>query len=419
MKTKLICIMLILAFALNLSACGNSQGNVNSSENGITIDMPQSEKDYLSENIGNGSIDNYNIINLQNSDTDKNIMEVKAVNNSAFSGKISGCYYANGNQIIIAADKLYLYDTQKGEKVASADISMEELCVQTYLGGYFVVGQENSGSSNGSFVESQSRDGIKGYLLNKDFDIENTISFNSLLSNDFVLGTADVTISQDGKQIAFGGLEGLYSYDVSSQKVRTILDYSKDGRANNMQILMIDSITFAGDKTLVYVGRGTSGSNGGEGVSVYGTVSIDTANLSITEKADYEIEEVQKGGDLLIMPQIFNRNNGTLLMLDVVSNTEKIMSFSGRSEGKDGVFCSVQGKYVATSILGENSVTINIYDTASGKNIHTETVKNSNSTYFLRVPQVLVLDESGICIVVLGRGIGEVSTLITTFGFKG
>ena len=106
-------------------------------------------------------------------------------------------------------------------------------------------------------------------------------------------------------------------------------------------------------------------------------------------------------------------------MLDTVSNTEKTMSFSSRSEGKDGVYCSGQGKYVATAILEESSVTINIYDTASGKSIHTETVQDSNSTYFLRVPQILILDESGTCIVVLGRGIDEVSTLITTFGFVG
>ena len=136
---------------------------------------------------------------------------------------------------------------------------------------------------------------------------------------------------------------------------------------------------------------------------------------------DYKVdtEEVQKGGKLLIMPQSFDKNNGTLLMLDTVSNTERTMSFSSRSEGKDGVYCSGQGKYVATAILEESSVTINIYDTASGKSIHTETVQDSNSTYFLRVPQILILDESGTCIVVLGRGIDEVSTLITTFGFMG
>ncbi len=408
MKTKFMCMILMLAFALNLSACGNSKENMNSSENGISIDMTQSEKDKALENIGNESSDN----NTKNT-------KVGTVNDSAFSGKIKGCYYADDNKIIVAADKLYLYDTQKGENIASADIFLEELCIQTYSDGYLIVGQEIGGGNNGSFMTSQNSQGINGYILSKDFKIEDTISFNGLLSDDFILGTADAAISQDGKQIAFGGLQGLYLYDASSQKVSTILNYSEDGRANNMQISTIDCLAFTDNKTLVYVGAGTSSSSGGDGISIYGTVSIDNANLSITRKADYEVGEVQRGGNLLVMPQSFNKNNGTLLMFDTVSNTEKMMTFSSSGEGKDGVFCSGQGKYVATSILGDTGVTINIYDTASGNVIHTETVEDSNSTYFLRVPQILILDDSNTCIVVLGRGISEVNTLITTFGFEG
>jgi len=421
MKTKWMCMILMLALALNLSACGNRQENGNSSEYGAINMDPQSEENDLSENTGNES-SNINVIDLQDNGTDKNIMAVSTVKDSAFSGKVSGCYYAGGSRIIVAADKLYLYDMGKGETIASADISMGDLCVQTFTDGYFVVGQGKAGGgdSNGSFAASDS-DGINGYILNKDFAIQDTISFSGLLSDDFIPQITGIAISQDGKQVAFGGLQGLYLYDVSSRKVRTILNYSEEGTAGNMQIVTMDSLTFTGNNTLVYVGMATDTSIGGDGVSVYGTVSTDSAKLTITKKGDYKVdtEEVQKGGNLLIMPQSFDKNNGTLLMLDTISNTEKTMSFSSRSEGKDGVYCSGQGKYVATAILKKNSVTINIYDTASGKKIHTETVQDSNSTYFLRVPQILILDESGTCIVVLGRGIDEVSTLITTFGFAG
>ena len=420
MKTKWMCMILMLALALNLSACGNRQENGNSSEYGAINMDPQSEENDLSENTGNES-SNINVINLQDNGTDKNMMAVSTVKDSAFSGKVSGCYYAGGSRIIVAADQLYLCDTGKGETIASADISMEDLCVQTFTDGYFVVGQGKAGGgSNGSFAASESG-GINGYILNKDFAIQDTISFSGLLSDDFIVQITGIAVSQDGKQVAFGGLSGLYLYDISSRKVRTILNYSEEGTAGNMQIVTMDSLTFTGNNTLVYVGMATDTSIGGDGVSVYGTVSTDSANLTITKKGDYKVdtEEVQKGGNLLIMPQSFDKNNGTLLMLDTISNTEKTMSFSSRSEGKDGVYCSGQGKYVATAILEESSVTINIYDTTSGKKIHTETVQDSNSTYFLRIPQILILDESGTCIVVLGRGIDEVSTLITTFSFAG
>ena len=421
MKTKWMCMILMLALALPLSACGDRQENGNSSENGAINMEPQSVEDDSSENTGNESSE-MNVIDQQDNGTDKNMMAVGGVKDSAFSGKVRGCYYADGSRIIVAADQLYLYDTGKSETIASADISMGDLCVQTFTDGYFVVGQGKAGGgdSNGSFAASDS-DGINGYILNKDFAIQDTISFSGLLSDDFIPQITGIAISQDGKQVAFGGLQGLYLYDVSSRKVRTILNYSEEGTAGNMQIAAMDSLTFTGDNTLVYVGMAADTSIGGDGVSVYGTVSTDSAKLTITKKGDYKVdtEEVQKGGNLLIMPQSFDENNGTLLMLDTVSNTERTMSFSSRSEGKDGVYCSGQGKYVATAILEESSVTINIYDTASGKSIHTETVQDSNSTYFLRVPQILILDESGTCIVVLGRGIDEVSTLITTFGFMG
>ncbi|MCR2048880.1 hypothetical protein NSB25_16550 [Acetatifactor muris] len=421
MKTKWMCMILMLALALNLSACGNRQENGNSSENGAINMETQSLEDASSENTGNESSE-MNVIDLQDNGTDKKIMEVGTVKNSTFSGKVKGCYYADGSRIIVAADQLYLYDTGKGETIASADISMEDLCVQTFTDGYFVVGQGKAGGggSNGSFAASESG-GINGYILNKDFAVQDTISFSGLLSDDFIPQITGIAVSQDGKQVAFGGLSGLYLYDVSSRKVRTILNYSEEGTADNMQIVTMDSLTFTGNNTLVYVGMATDASIGGDGVSVYGTVSTDSADLTITKKGDYKVdtEEVQKGGNLLIMPQSFDENNGTLLMFDTIANTENTMSFSSPSEGKDGVYCSGQGKYVATAVLEGSSVTINIYDTASGKNIHTETVQDSNSAYFMRIPQILILDESGTCIVVLGRGIDEVSTLITTFGFAG
>ena len=206
MKTKWMCMILMLALALNLSACGNRQENGNSSEYGAINMDPQSEENDLSENTGNES-SNINVINLQDNGTDKNMMAVSTVKDSAFSGKVSGCYYAGGSRIIVAADQLYLYDTGKGETIASADISMEDLCVQTFTDGYFVVGQGKAGGgdSNGSFAASESG-GINGYILNKDFAVQDTISFSGLLSDDFIPQITGIAISQDGKQVAFGGL---------------------------------------------------------------------------------------------------------------------------------------------------------------------------------------------------------------------
>ena len=275
MKTKWMCMILMFALALQLSACGNSQENENSSENGAVKIESQSEDNDSSENTGIESSDNDNMANQQDSDTDNKNTAVGTVQNSAFSGKVRGCYYADGNRIIVAADKLYLYDTETGQTIASADISIEDLCVQSYADGYLVVGQGSGSSSNTSFAASDSS-GINGYILNKDFAIQDTISFSGLLRDDFVLQTTGVAVSQDGKQIAFGGFQGLYLYDISSREIRTILNYSDEGTADNMQIVTMDSLTFTENGTLVYAGMAADTSIGGDGISVYGTVSTDS-----------------------------------------------------------------------------------------------------------------------------------------------
>ena len=190
-----MCMILMLALALHLSACGNSQENENSSENGAVKIESQSEDNDSSENTGNES-SNMDATNQQDNGTDKKNTAVGTVENSAFSGKVRGCYYADGNRIIVAADKLYLYDTETGQTIASADISIEDLCVQSYADGYFVVGQGSGGNSNASFAASDSS-GINGYILNKDFAIQDTISFSGLLRDDFVLQTTGVAVSQD------------------------------------------------------------------------------------------------------------------------------------------------------------------------------------------------------------------------------
>ena len=412
MKIKSIYMILVFTLSFILTACGN-QGEE------VSLSGTESTSFFEKENHSSTTQEEQSVMEKEDDAQNQNAgsqndtvqipMGTGMIDSSAFSGKVTGCYYADGEKIIIAADKLYLYDTQSGKSLANADICLQELNVQTFSKGYLVAGRE-SGNSSSEF---------KAYLLDKDFNVENTISFNGLIDNDFVLSTVGISVSDDGTQIAFCGMQGLYLYDMSSQKVSTVLNYSENAVANNMRILVIDSITFISNKSLVYTGSGINIGDSGNGFSIYGTVSVDNATLSITKNASYEVAELQKGGKLLVMPQSFNKNNGTLLMFDAASSTEQFMKFESDSEGKDGVFCSQNGNYVATASLSDTSVNIKIYDTVSGKVIHTEKVENSNSTYFLRIPQILVLDDSKTCIVILGRGIDEVDTLTTTFGFEG
>lgn len=340
MKIKSIYMILVFTLSFILTACGN-QGEE------VSLSGTESTSFFEKENHSSTTQEEQSVMEKEDDAQNQNAgsqndtvqipMGTGMIDSSAFSGKVTGCYYADEEKIIIAADKLYLYDTQSGKSLANADICLQELNVQTFSKGYLVAGRE-SGNSSSEF---------KAYLLDKDFNVENTISFNGLIDNDFVLSTVGISVSDDGTQIAFCGMQGLYLYDMSSQKVSTVLNYSENAVANNMRILVIDSITFISNKSLVYTGSGINIGDSGNGFSIYGTVSVDNATLSITKNASYEVAELQKGGNLLVMPQSFNKNNGTLLMFDSASSTEQFMKFESDSEGKDGVFCSQNGNYVA------------------------------------------------------------------------
>ena len=413
MKTKSLLIILAMMAAFSLSACGKEPKN----EQSLSFSTEQDKQEYQNTEPQKDTVSKKE--NGEASEGTTNMLGT--ISSSMFSGKVTGCYYADKQNVIVAADKLYLYDMQKEEIRANADISLDDMNVQPFSDGWFLSGQMTR-SSTASFLTAENGGGMMGYLLNKDFSIMKTIIFSELLENDFVLSPASIALSNNGEQLVLGGLQGLYLYDVKTDEIKQILNYSENATANNMRILTMDSFLFMEqDKILLYVGQGVfaNGGDGQDGFSVYGTFAVDGSNLSITKNATYTVNEVQKGGNIIVLTQSMNKNDGTCLFLDTETGNETRLEFENNSEGKDGVFCSEQGEYIATAVLDEGSLTIYIYNTVSGEQIHTETIEDSNNLYFKRIPQILILDEYKTCIVLMGRGMEEVSTWMSSFTFEG
>ena len=80
------------------------------------------------------------------------------------------------------------------------------------------------------------------------------------------------------------------------------------------------------------------------------------------------------------------------------------------------MYGSEQGNYVATAVL-DGSLTVRVYDVATGELAATEVIENSDSTYFSRIPRIYLLDGSKTAVVVLGGSIDELDTLVSTFEF--
>lgn len=405
MKKKMMLVLAAALLLLTVTACSNNDdtnipaSNEDNAPN-ILISENGTQSSETSDFTGTSDVEN-----PTDADPIPAVTGEAMFDPAAFSRKILGCSYAGDNNVIVFADELHLYDTQLGKVTASTEVSMRDIVVQPFNDGYLIIGLGD--------------DGVNAYLCSADFSKKEDLKLYGLLSEDFILSPYGVDISEDGKMLVIAGFRGLYLYDVKSGKLSTLLAVDDNAKSNNMKISTIEQLCFINrDTELAFVGLGRQlpATNSTDDQHIYGTISIDGGRLTITKPASYTVAELLVGGDMLMMPQGFDRNNGTLLVMDTRTGKETFVPFSTSAEGSDGIYCSEQGNYFATAVLGSD-LTIRIYETKTGNLVHTETITHSDSVYFNRIPRVTILDDPKYCIVLLGASMSDVDTVSVTFNF--
>lgn len=405
MKKKMMLVLAAALLLLTVTACSNNDdtnipaSNEDNAPN-ILISENGTQSSETSDFTGTSDVEN-----PTDADPIPAVTGEAMFDPAAFSRKILGCSYAGDNNVIVFADELHLYDTQLGKVTASTKVSMRDIVVQPFNDGYLIIGLGD--------------DGVNAYLCSADFSKKEDLKLYGLLSEDFILSPYGVDISEDGKMLVIAGFRGLYLYDVKSGKLSTLLAVDDNAKSNNMKISTIEQLCFINrDTELAFVGLGRQlpATNSTDDQHIYGTISIDGGRLTITKPASYTVAELLVGGDMLMMPQGFDRNNGTLLVMDTRTGKETFVPFSTSAEGSDGIYCSEQGNYFATAVLGSD-LTIRIYETKTGNLVHTETITHSDSVYFNRIPRVTILDDPKYCIVLLGASMSDVDTVSVTFNF--
>ncbi len=323
-----------------------------------------------------------------------------------FGGKLQSCAYAGNGMLFVLADKLYLYDTATASVLATAEAPLRGFEAQAIDGGYVLSGMGDNG--------------MMAYIYDSSLSLKREIAVNELLAGDFVVSeTGGVAVSADGKNLAFAAMGGLYLYDLESGNLTTLLDVAQNAGTANIGISMLNAAAFAQDNSqIVFYGSGNSipAADGEDGFSIYGSIAVDGSNLKLTKPSAYDMEEMQSSASRLFFPQTFTHANGTLLWIDRATGSAHTLSFSSSDEGRDGVYSSEQGNYVATAVL-DGSLTIRVYDVVSGEPIATEVIENSDPTYFNRIPRIYLFDGARTAVVVLGGSIREVDTLVSTFTF--
>ena len=323
-----------------------------------------------------------------------------------FGGKLQSCAYAGNGTLLVLADKLYLYDTGTSSVLATAEAPLGDFEAQAIDGGYVLSGMGDNG--------------MMAYIYDSSLSLNKEIAVNELLQGDVVFSeSGGVAASTDGKKLAFAAMGGLYLYDLESGILTTLFDVTQNAGTGGIGISMLNGAAFAQDDSqIIFYGNGNTipAVDGEDGFSIYGSIALDGSGLKLTKPSAYEIDEMQSSASRLFFPQTFTQADGTLLWIDRATGSTSTLSFSLGSEGKNGVYCSEQGNYVATAVLDGN-LTVRVYDVASGERIATEVIENSDPTYFNRIPRIYLLDGAKTAIVVLGGSINDLDTLVSTFEF--
>ena len=384
---KTLCITLSLLFTLALSACGKA-------------DSPAPA-------VSGSNPSNTPVVSVPNAGSQQGQSPSSCTFDPAlFGGKLQSCAYAGNGTLFVLADKLYLYDTGTSSVLATAEAPLRDFEAKAIDGGCILSGMGDSG--------------MMAYIYDSSLSLNKEIAVDELLQGDFVVSeTGGVTASTDGKKLAFAALGGLYLYDLESGSLTTLLDTAQDAGTASIGISMLNGAAFAQDnRQIVFYGSGNSipAVNGEDSFSIYGSIAVDGSGLKLTKPSAYEMEEIQSSASRLFFPQTFTQANGTLLWIDRATGSTDTLSFSTGNEGKDGVYGSEQGGYVATAVL-DGKLTVRVYDVASGELIATEVIENSDPTYFNRIPRIYLLDGAKTAVVVLGGSISEVDTLVSVFEF--
>ena len=226
MKHKRLAIIICL-FVLFIVGCTKSNDNIGE----------------LNDHQGNSNNEGKEITSSESHSTVPDV-----VSNLKLEGDIKNIYYANENKVLIAADKLYLYDLETGTVLKESTIEpFDSENIWVIDNGYVAVRERLSGNSNESMMTSG---GFSYKAIFYDYDL-NTVSefdLNQLFEDDdMLMSLKAISFSSTGTQIAYATYSGLYIYDFEKQTKTKVIDLESIDYKERSGIVNIEQIGFTND----------------------------------------------------------------------------------------------------------------------------------------------------------------------------
>lgn len=309
------------------------------------------------------------------------------IDSAAFSGGVERIFYAGDNKLLVYADAMHLYDTITGTTIAEYTFEggrLKDITCTPTVNGYAITGWQ-SGDGNGASLGTASGSGVMCYIFNSSLTLKNTFSLDSLLTANG--GVMAAKASPDGDHIAFSDLDSLYLYSISNDSVSTVI-------SNDQGIGIIGAMTFTQQGSrIVFLGD-----------DMYGSVALDGSNLIYGDSHGYALgDSMICYDDTVWIPQDFTKASGRLLRLDGTCQKPSVVNFTQGDTGKDGVFGSEQGRYLATASLMENGIRMRIYDSGTLELVAEREFTHTDGNYFAREPRgICLFDDARAGVVLCG-----------------
>lgn len=394
------------------------------------ISVPTNSKDYYNENVyleKTSSILLYKDIvspdTKDNKDYTPSSFDLTGIIDiSNIEGKIKNISYGNNGNILVSSDKIYSYNLQNRSIISETKNSF--LCenLKKIDNGYVAIGILKDDGNNGN--EDFLTDNTNHRCIFYDENLKQTkvINISEVTGDNRWISTENITVSNDGKKLAYSTNKGLFLYDINEKNKTTLIDFTAENNAERLGIVGMRRISFADNGSKIAF---TAESfdippiKGKVSFTTYGALNIDGTGLINKRKPEYNTSNSVIYDSFIVLMEDSRTPTGRLMTMDLSSEEERIYKLSSQKESSS-IHCSELGRYFATSIIDTSNkrLVVRIYNMESGKLIKEEIIEDENSIYFNREPLIRIIDDSKICIVMLGNSQRDsIETKISAFNF--
>lgn len=333
-------------------------------------------------------------------------------------GNIKNIHYADGNEVLISANGLILYDFVTGN--VNSKISKEAFDQERYQSikdGYVAIGVKvRTGNNSGGLLATEGGNTYSAVFYDRKLNKKSEFHFNKLLKkNEQILSLKAISFSTDGNQAAYATTSGLYLYNFKTNKKTTVIDLNAKDIKVRSGVVMFEQIAFTNnDNKIAFKAQSFDIPvvRGKPSFDTCGTVDTDGSRMLNKKFDNYTCKELTAYNKLLLFAEDFTVPSGRTLVMELPSGKTKIHKLTEKSES-GFISGSDTGSYFATSRSDKTGWKIRVYNTNTGK-LETEQRISSDgkALYMANDPIIKVFDDTRTYIVLLGSKQAGIKTKV-------